>query len=227
MATMRQYLYKSVKNFFLLLASIIALILVCVFISRFFPYRFQSGLVLASLHFIKQIGFVFAFGIFILFAYKAFKVFRTAEFPGREFAKMTPAVIVWLVIIFLAAVALDSYRDGGDCQNYNYNEKLNGGVKIFNGEKYTINLCGSGGNDSRFFGDGMDTVQLTVLDEQGALLARRRYKVYWDAEPGHEPIVVEKDRLSYYDDEAGDGLRSVAMPPTWLDWIRARLPLVD
>jgi hypothetical protein len=143
------------------------------------------------------------------------------------FYKMIPTVIVWLVIVFSVAVLVDSHREGPDCQNYNYNEKLNGGVKVFNGEKYTINLCGSGVNDSRFFGDGMDTVQLTVLDEQGSLLARRRYKVYWDAEPGHEPIVVEKDRLSYYDDEAGDGLRSVAMPPTWLDWIRARLPLVD
>ena len=176
MATIREYFYKSVKNLFLISASTIVLILTCVVIDWFLPRQFHNGLVLASLHFIKQIGLTIAFGILVFFGYKAFK---TAKSPSQEFIKMTPTVIVWLAIIFSAAVLFASHGDGTDCQNYNYNEKLNGGIKDFNGKKYTINLCGSGVNNSHFFGDGMDTVQLTVLNEQGALLAKRRYKVFW------------------------------------------------
>lgn len=224
---MLEYFYKLVKNFVFLIASIFVLILAFVIIGWFLPRHLQGGLILASLSYIKQAGLIVAFGVFIFFGYKVFKVFKTAKSPSHEFGKMTPAVVVWLVIIFSAVVLVDRYQGGGDCQNYNYNEKLNGGIKNFSGKKYTINLCGRGVNNSHFFGDDMDTVQLTVLDEQGALLAKRRYKVFWDAEPGHEPIVVEKDRLIYYDDEAQDGLRTIAMPPTWLDWIRARLPLAD
>jgi hypothetical protein len=138
----------------------------------------------------------------------------------------TSTVIIWLVI-FSAGTFIASHVDGTDCQNYNYNEKLNGGVKYFKGKKYTVNICGSGVNNSHFFGDGMDTVQLTVLDEQGELLAKRRYKVFWDGQPGHEPIGVEEDRLTYYDDEDQDGPRTITMPPTWLDWMRARLPAAD
>ena len=227
MPTMLNYFYKSIKNLFLILTSIIVLILACVVIDWFLPRQIHNGLIVASLHFIEQMGLAVVFGIFVFFGYKAFKVFRTAESPSQEFIKMTPTVIIWLVIIFSGAILIDNHGTGSGCQNYNYNEKLNGGVKVFNGKKYTINICGSGVDNSPFFGDGMDTVHLTVLSEQGALLARRRYKVFWDGEPGHEPIGIEKDKLTYYDDEDQDGPRSITMPPTWLDWIRARLPLVD
>lgn len=227
MQTILGYFYKSVKNLFLILTSITVLILVCAAIDWLLPRQFHNGLVLALLHFIKQIGLAIAFGILVFFGYKAFKVLETAKSPSQEFIKMAPTIIIWLVIIFSAGIVFDSHADGADCQNYNYNQKLNGGVKYFNGKKYTINICGNGVNNSHFFGDGMDTVQLTVLNEQGELLAKRHYKVFWDAQPGHEPIGVEKDRLTYYDDEDQNGPHTITMPPTWLDWIRARLPTAD
>ena len=227
MLTMREYFYKSLKNFALILASIIVLVLVWIAIDWFLPRRFHNGLVLASVRFAKQIGLTLLLGILVFFGYKAFKIFKTAESPSQEFFKMTPTVIIWLVVVFLVGMLIGGQRGGADCRNNNYNEKLNGGVKVFDGKKYTINICGSGVNNSPFFGDGMEAVQLTVLNEHGALLARRRYKVFWDGKPGHEPIGIEKDKLTYYDDEDQDGPRSVTMPPTWLDWIRARLLFVD
>jgi|GEM_PF-1177996 len=224
MLTMRECFYKSLKNLALILASIIVLILVWIVIDWFLPRRFHNGLVLASLYFAKETGLALVFGILVFFGYKAFRVFKTAESPSQEFIKMTPIVIIWLVVVFSVGTLIGGHGDGTDCRINNYNEKLNGGVKVFNGKKYIINICGSGVDNSPFFGDGMEAVQLTVLNEQGALLARRRYKVFWDGEPGHEPIGIETDKLTYYDDEDQDSPRSITMPPTWLDWIRARLP---
>lgn len=227
MPTIRQYFYKSVKNSLLILASIIVLILACVVIDWFLPNQVHNGLVVISLHFIKEIGVAIAFAILLFLGYKAFKVFKTEKTPSQEFIKMTPTVIIWFVIIFSVANFIEENGDVTDCQKYNYNEKLNGGVKEFNGKKYTINICGSGVNNGHFFGDSMDTVQLTVLNEQGKLLAKRHYKVFWDGQPGHEPIAIEKDRLTYYDDKDQDGQRTIAIPPTFIDLIRARLPLIN
>jgi hypothetical protein len=88
---------------------------------------------------------------------------------------------------------------------------------------YIINICGSGANNSHFFGDSLDSVQLTITDAQGSLLAKKRYKVFWDGQPGHEPITIGKEKIIYQDDEKQED-RTITMPPTFLDWIRARLP---
>ena len=95
-------------------------------------------------------------------------------------------VIVLLVLVAGAAtVAFWGNHDYTDCQRYNYNSKLNGGEKEFDGKKYTINICGSVTNNGRFFGDSFDAVDLTVTNEQGEVVAKRRYKVFWDGVPGH------------------------------------------
>lgn len=227
MVTVRQYLYKSIKNFFLVFASIAVLVLMCVIIGWLLPHQVRSGLVLVFPHFITEIGIVILLGIIIFFGLKAFKLMQTAEVPGREFIKMIPSVIIWLVALLMIAIVAGNSASSAefDCANYSYNEKLNGGVKEFNGKKYIIDICGNGGGNSQFFEDGFDTVQLTVRDEHGVLLAKRRYKVFWEGMPGHEPIGVEKNRLTYYDDEDQDVLRSITMPPTVLDWIKARISI--
>jgi hypothetical protein len=134
-------------------------------------------------------------------------------------------------IVFGAAVAIltvgsfiSNFFDNTDCQQYNYNDKLNGGVKVFDNKKYAINICGSGVNNSGFFGNGMDVVQLTVTEEQGKVVAKRRYKVFWEARPGHEPITVGKNSITYQDDDSQKDY-TITMPPTFLDWIHARIPL--
>lgn len=132
-------------------------------------------------------------------------------------------IVVTIVIFVIGAVSFFSHLfDNTDCQRYNYNEKLNGGVKSINGKKYTLNVCGSGVSNSHFFGDGMDVVQLTVLNDHGDILAKRRYKVFWEAQPGHEPLVIGRDSITYQDDEKQQDY-TITMPPTFVDWIRARV----
>ncbi|WP_175782030.1 hypothetical protein [Burkholderia anthina] len=131
-----------------------------------------------------------------------------------------------LSIIGGSMFLLQGNHDYTDCQRHNYNNKLNGGTKEFDGRKYTINICGSGVNNSHLFGDGMDLVKLTVLNARGEIVARRYYKVFWDGQPGHAPLVIAPDSITYQDDEKQADY-TISMPPTALDWVRARLPFFD
>ncbi|MET3135402.1 hypothetical protein AAKU55_005712 [Oxalobacteraceae bacterium GrIS 1.11] len=225
MPTIRQYIYKSIKNFFFILALIIGFSILWAIVDWFLPIKIHNGLVIATFSFIKEIGIFIGLFIFSFFGYKAFRVIKTAESPRQEFKKMIPAITIWLVIILSVANFIAGfYDDGINCQQYNYTGHLNGGVKEFNGKKYTVNICGSGVNNSHFFGDSMDKVQLTILNDQGELLAKRHYKVFWDGMPGHEPLTIGKNSIIYQDDEKQQDY-TITMPPTLLDWIRARVPL--
>lgn len=128
--------------------------------------------------------------------------------------------------LVVSAIVIGSFTsnlfDNTDCQSYNYNGKLNGGVKIFDNKKYNVNICGSGVNNSMFSGDSMDVVQLTITDERGSILAKRRYKVFWEGQPGHEPIIINKNSITYQDDDKQRDY-TITMPPTLVDWMRARI----
>lgn len=100
---------------------------------------------------------------------------------------------------------------------------LNGGVKVYGDRKFNVVLCGDGGNESF----NHDKIRMQIFSENGTLLAQRKFYVNWN---GGGPI-----ELKYYDDHLVyadaarryDYKRKVSMPPTRLDWIRARLPFVD
>lgn len=151
---------------------------------------------------------------------------RSARPPAMTLIKPVAFIVALSAAIILIGSWVCYLADSTDCERYNYNDRLNGGVKDFKDKKYTINICGSGVNNSRFFGDGMDVVQLTIADEQGTVLAKRRYKVFWEGIPGHEPITVGKDAITYQDDEKQRDY-TIAMPPSAMEWIRARLPLMN
>lgn len=144
---------------------------------------------------------------------------------------MTPSIIIWVLILGCSASFLEKTFDNTDCQKYNHNDKLNGGLKEFNGKKYTINICGNSGHigGGKFVGENeFDRVKLEVLGDQGELLAKRYYSVRWNDHPDHEPIKLQKDKITYWDDaDAYDGPKSIAMPSTRWDWIRARLPFFN
>ncbi len=137
--------------------------------------------------------------------------------------KLALFIAIGIIVLGYGASFLENSFNNTDCQRYNYNDKLNGGVKEFDDKKYTINICGSGVNTSHLFGDSMDQVQLTITDEQGSLLVKRRYKIFWDGQPGHEPITIEKGKIIYQDDEKQVD-HTIVMPPTFLESLRARLP---
>lgn len=225
MPSVRQYFYRSLKSFLLIVASIVALILVCAIVDWFLPNNIRNGLVVASLHFAGEIGIGFMAAIALFFGYKAHLICRAEESFGRELLKMAPTIILWLGVVLYMA----NFIVGGknyDCQRYNYTDQLNGGVKDFQGRKYAIKICGSGVNNSHFFGDSMDAVELTITNEQGELLAKRHYKVFWDGQPGHEPLTIRATSIIYQDDDKQVD-HSIAMPPTVIDWIRARVPILN
>ncbi len=110
--------------------------------------------------------------------------------------------------------------DDTNCKNYNYNDKLNGGVKEFNGKKYSINICGSGVSSNGFFGSSYDSVLLSITDDEGHLVAKRHYKVFWDGQPGHEPLAISSNSITYQDDKS-ETEHVISMPPTFFERMMA------
>ncbi|MEA9982749.1 hypothetical protein QN374_12930, partial [Herbaspirillum sp. RTI4] len=157
--------------------------------------------------------------------FKSYRFIKTTDSPSEELMKMSPAIIIWLCIIFYGSIF---FINDTDCKNYKYNETLNGGRKEFKGKKYLINICGSGVSDNDLFGSSMDRVQMTVLNEQEEVLAKRNYKIFWDGGPGLDPIEISQDSIRYRDDSDPDGEpRTLTMPPSKLDWIAARFPIFN
>ncbi|MFA0998156.1 MULTISPECIES: hypothetical protein [Pseudomonas syringae group] len=133
-------------------------------------------------------------------------------------------LFIFMLIVLVIYSTAFNFLDNTDCQSYNHTKELNGGTKNFDNKNFMINICGAGVNNSLFNGDGMERVRLTISDDQGELLARRYYKVFWDGQPGHEPLKVSEDSIIYQDDKEQKD-HTITMPPTRLEWIRARLPL--
>lgn len=103
-----------------------------------------------------------------------------------------------------------------------YSQKLNGGMKIFGGKNYKVSLCGTGGDDMQ----SGDEIRLQVFSDAGLLLATRYFSVNWNE---NFPNYLEygRDRITYYDNNGRDFEKHLFMPPTALDWVRARIPLLD
>lgn len=72
----------------------------------------------------------------------------------------------------------------------------------------------------------MDAAELTITNEHGELLVKRHYKIFWDGQPGHEPLTIGPNSIIYQDDDKQTA-HVIAMPPTAIDWIRARLPIFN
>ncbi|WP_334070690.1 hypothetical protein [Burkholderia ambifaria] len=103
----------------------------------------------------------------------------------------------------------------GNCDFYT--KKLNGGSKDINDTTYFIKLCGA---DIK---NGTE-IKLHVLDVSGELLAQRYFSYYVNSATERD-LVVTLDSIIYYDHSKDDVMRSVSIPPTTWDWVRARLPL--
>ncbi|VWB92294.1 hypothetical protein BAR24066_04385 [Burkholderia arboris] len=116
--------------------------------------------------------------------------------------------------------------DDTDCQRFNYNVKMNGGIKQIDGTTYIINVCGSGARGNGFFADQNEQVKLVVTDAHGSTLAIRLFSVFWDGRSGEESLTIRKEKLIYFDaSDEYDSERSISMPPTTLDWVAARIPI--
>jgi hypothetical protein len=107
------------------------------------------------------------------------------------------------------------------CQRYN--DELNGGVKLIGKTKYNVQMCGTGGDEN----SNSDEIELKVLDERGELLAKRHFTVHWMAN-FHEPLEYQEDKIIYYDFSTHNNFKkTIDMPPSKFEWLRARVPLLN
>jgi hypothetical protein len=91
----------------------------------------------------------------------------------------------------------------------------------FGGQKFDVEFCWNHASDRQYIG-------IRVYSKEGAYLARR-----WAtfAKEGHLNYMAIEDTMIRYSDDTSD-LRSASipedcvlnMPPTWVDWLEARLP---
>ncbi|MCA8239634.1 hypothetical protein [Burkholderia sp. AU32262] len=148
----------------------------------------------------------------------------------NRFSRAKRAGLAIVTFVFFAFVYLVGFRgimaDRTDCQRFNYNVKMNGGVKHVDGTTYIINICGSGAPGNGFFVDQNEQVKLVVSNAHGSTLATRLFFVFWDGRPGEESTIIRKNKLIYFDaSDEYDSERSISLPPTTLDWIAARIPI--
>ena len=71
-----------------------------------------------------------------------------------------------------------------------------------------------------------EKIRLQIFNEKGDLVALRHFAVNRDSNPRGE-LEYHPDHITYYDRSAESYEKTIAMPPTTLDWIRARIPLLD
>ena len=126
------------------------------------------------------------------------------------------------IYVCFAILASPPSEFDGRCDYYT--EKLNGGLKEYQGQKFMVKLCGEDRHHG-WFSDGNDEIWLEVFNEKGDLLAKRTFFIHWDVYFDRK-IEYHPDHLSYIDDSS-DKIKKLSMPPTTIDWIRARIPLLD
>lgn len=156
--------------------------------------------------------------------YRAIKHLQTAPAPWsavkKELLRLFPVLLALYACV--AAVAELFPANYGRCDYYT--QQLGGGIHEFRGQKYTIHLCGTGGDSNQ----NNDKIRLRVLSAQGSLLAQRYFVVDWDSNNYLRGIKYFPDHISYSDESREtDSQRTVDMPPSAVDWMRTMLPLFD
>ena len=228
MPTASRYFCRSVKNLLLIAAAILVAFLLALFLAWALPSDGPNLRMFFWFFYAKEIGIGIAALGAIFFLYKAYRIYKTEQSFPQELLKMTPAIAIWVLAFLVSSTYFYNFFHQTDCEQYNYTEKLNGGLKEIGGRKYNISICGTGVSNSHFFGEGFDRVQLVVTDEQGSVLARRYYKVLLGDTLGHRPLQINQDSINYFDDSnsyAEQG--TISIPPTVHDWIGARIPILN
>lgn len=127
-------------------------------------------------------------------------------------------LIIGLIVASFVGVgfAVHSARpDYGRCDFFT--KELNGGRKNFGGSVYLAKLCGA---DIK---NGYE-VRFQLFDDAGVLRAQRYFSYYLNS-ASERDLTDGADAIIYYDNSSDEVMRSVSIPPTKWDWIRARLPL--
>lgn len=138
---------------------------------------------------------------------------------------LIPRVLVSVFFLVLAFYAiwfalLPSSNDYRKCDFYT--KQMKGGVHVFQGVSYKIELCGLNGFiQPENFPD--DEVRLRVLSMDKELLAERFFSPLLAMGEPVTPLEYDDGSLFYRMKDQGPE-RRVRMPPSRLDGLRARLP---
>ncbi|WP_244106746.1 hypothetical protein [Burkholderia anthina] len=200
----------------------VAVFLVVAIALMFLPNDTRNAITLFSLKNTKSAIFAITSIIFVLYLYRLVKninQFNCAKRVGL-------AIVTLFLLAFFYLVNFRGFTtDDTDCQRFNYNARLNGGIKQVDGTTYIVDICGSGHRGNGFFADQNEQVKIVVADAHGSTLATRLFFVFWGGRPGNDPIEFRDGKLIYFDaSDRYDSMRSISMPPTAIDWITARLP---
>ena len=185
-------------------------------------------------YFKTEITFI-PLGIFlVILAYKAYRYVKRTGNPWqtvRENLKPNLIIISSIAFIIYAGMVLFAVRYPAEYDRCDfYNKELGGRVKEYQGRKFKVHLCGTGDYDGRFEYKP-DEIRLQVFNEKGDLVALRHFEIDWQSSFDRE-IEYHSDHIAYIDESSSTNsisisTKTISMPPTTLDWIRARIPLLD
>lgn len=162
----------------------------------------------------------------MIFAAYCYWLLRNIAHFGRAKRAGLAIVTLGISVCFLLISVGGITTDDTDCQSFDYNAKMNGGIKQIDGTTYIINICGSGARSHGLFADQNEQVKLVVTDAHGSMLASRLFFVFWDGRPEQDSIKICGHKLIYFDaSDESDSERAISMPPTKIDWIAARIPI--
>lgn len=200
----------------------VAVFLVVAIALMFLPNDTRNAITLFSLKNTKSAIFAITSIIFVLYLYRLVK--NVNQFNRAK--RVGLAIVTLFLLAFFYLVNFRGFTtDDTDCQRFNYNARLNGGIKQVDGTTYIVDICGSGHRGNGFFADQNEQVKIVVADAHGSTLATRLFFVFWGGRPGNDPIEIRDGKLIYFDaSDHYDSMRSISMPPTAIDWITARLP---
>ncbi len=226
MPSIRKYFIWSIKNLAIILSFIVIAITGLLALAQLGEFQL-FGKLLFLLFYLKEytaLGIILM--ILIFFGYKSYSFNTKGNDLRKEFPKMVPAITFWLVCFLFSALLITNYLAANsrkfDCGRYDYTNELNGGIKEFQNQKYSIKICGSGTSHGGILSDDSpDLAELTITNDQGELLVKRHYVIVWDGKPGHEPLVIGNDRITYQDDEEQED-HIIAMPPSLVDRLKAK-----
>lgn len=226
MPSARKYFIWSIKNITIILILIFIATSGLLALSQIGKFQL-AGKILFLLFYLKEytaLGIIFS--ILIFFGNIALDFNAKGNDLRKEFPKMIPAIIFWLVFSLVSTLSITNFLAANsrkfDCSKYDYTNELNGGIKEFQNQKYSIKICGSGTSHGGILSDDApDLAELTITNERGELLVKRHYVIVWDGKPGHEPLVIGNDRITYQDDEEQED-HIIAMPPSLVDRLKAK-----
>ena len=140
----------------------------------------------------------------------------------HRIAYFSAAIAALIISGAIFAINKKSSDNFSDCAMYT--KSLKGGMKVFDGKKYNVVLCGTGGDENAMD----DRIRLQIFSADGELLAQRKFHVHWMMANFRKELAFSGDHLTYYDNSQQSNFEHrISMPPTPWDWISARLPLLS